>query len=122
MLYWFYSKQRSFITEDKTIKTYRDVYDSKFIDTIINLFPETEPWFDTKITLDNPAIKVEELIKLMHVTLAYETDMPYDFSIYDEKTHTLVLNANVSEHRRRFEIARQIGFLIQTKHNYSNIT
>ena len=100
----------------KTIQTYRDIYDPTFIEMVVKLFPETKPWFDTEITLDNPAIKVEELIELMHVTLVYETNMPYDFAIYDEKTRTLSLNANVSEHRRRFEIARQIGFLIQAEH------
>lgn len=103
-----------------TIQTYRDVYDPTFIETVVTLFPETKPWFDTEITLDNPAIKVEELIKLMHVTLVYETNMPYDFAIYDEKNRTLVLNANVTEQRRRFEIARQIGFLIQAEDQAQN--
>lgn len=103
-----------------TIQTYHDVYDPKFIERVIELFPETKSWFDTQISLDNLAIKVEELIKLMHVTLAYNADMMSDFAVYNEKTRTLTLNNNVPKHRQRFEIARQIGFLILDEHHAQN--
>lgn len=46
--------------------------------------------------------------------------MMSDFAVYDEKTRTLTLNNNVPKHRQRFEIARQIGFLILDEHHVQN--
>lgn len=52
-----------------------------------------------------------------HHTLA---DMMSDFAVYNEKARTLTLNNNVPKHHQRFEIARQIGFLILDEHHVQN--